>query len=236
MNLTSRSLQSELIDQPGLPASDIAQNMAELNTINHWLGGHRITTAGFAALAGPHKKIHVCEIGCGGGDNLKAIANWCKRKGIELHATGVDINEQCIDFAQKNSQDFSGMHWICSDYRKAAIQNKPDIIFSSLFCHHFTNGELEDQLRWMHEHSTLGFFINDLHRHWLAYHSIRFLTKGFSKSYLVKNDAPLSVARGFRKQEWQHLLDKSNLSGGTVQWKWAFRFLVVVNKKERKSA
>ena len=56
-----------------------------------------------------------------------------------------------------------------------------------------------------------GFFINDLHRHPLAYHSIRILTSLFSKSYLVKNDAPLSVLRGFKKKELEDLLIKQAL-------------------------
>jgi len=71
-----------------------------------------------------------------------------------------------------------------------------------------------------------GWFINDLHRHYLAYHSIRWLTKWFSKSYLVKNDAPLSVLRGFNRREWLELLRQADVRHGKVQWKWAFRWLI----------
>ena len=118
--------------------------------------------------------------------------------------------------------------WITSDYSVVDFSNnKPSIIFSSLFCHHFNEQELELMLQWMHRNSALGFFINDLHRHTLAYHSIRILTSLFSKSYLVKHDAPLSVARGFTKKEWQVLLEKASLKNYTVSWKWAFRHLVI---------
>jgi hypothetical protein len=104
--------------------------------------------------------------------------------------------------------------------------DKPDIIFSSLFCHHFTEAALVEQLQWMQQNAATGFFINDLHRHRLAYHSIRLLTRLFSRSYLVKNDAPLSVARGFKKQEWRRLLAQAGLTTARVQWQWAFRYLV----------
>ena len=87
--------------------------------------------------------------------------------------------------------------FICADFRDARLLQKPDIIFSSLFCHHFSDDEVKDIIEWKYEYSKLGFFINDLHRHPLAYHSIRLLSQVFSKSYLVKNDAPLSVEKGF---------------------------------------
>ena len=115
-----------------------------------------------------------------------------------------------------------------SDYKKVHFKSKPDIIFCSLFCHHFKDDELVCMFRWMHDNSVLGFFINDLHRHPLAYHSIRMLTTLFSKSYLVKNDAPLSVLRGFKKRELVALLNKAGISNYTIRWKWAFRWLVIV--------
>jgi hypothetical protein len=80
--------------------------------------------------------------------------------------------------------------------------------------------------RYKQQHANLGFFINDLHRHPLAYYSIRFLTALFSKSYLVKNDAGLSVKRGFSKTELLHLVKP--FTNFEVKWMWAFRWLVIV--------
>jgi hypothetical protein len=101
------------------------------------------------------------------------------------------------------------------------------VIFSSLFCHHFSNQQLLEQFKWMQANSSVGFFINDLQRHTLAYYSIKWLTAVFSSSYLVKHDAPLSVARGFTYSELKHLLDKAGVTKASIQWKWAFRYLVV---------
>jgi hypothetical protein len=80
----------------------------------------------------------------------------------------------------------------------------------------------------MKNNSTLGFFVNDLHRHPLAYYSINLLTSIFSKSYLVKNDAPLSVARGFKKNELEDVLQQSSITHYQLKWKWAFRWLLLV--------
>jgi hypothetical protein len=85
-------------------------------------------------------------------------------------------------------------------------------------------------LQWMQQNSRVGFFINDLHRHPLAYYSIKWLTRLFSKSYLVKNDAPISVERGFIKKEWENLCAMAGIKPLSIQWQWAFRHLIVYKK------
>ncbi len=226
-----RSYDKELLDSTNIPFRDIAENMKELEFINSYLGGHSITIEGFKKLTGIKKNISVCEIGCGGGDNLNAIGRFCKRNNIRAQFTGIDINADCIEYAKAKSQ-VDDVTFMVSDYRLANFESKPGIIFSSLFCHHFTDDELVEMLQWMKDQAVAGFFINDLHRHPLAYNFIKFATKMFSSSYLVKNDAPLSVLRGFRKAEWQKLLKKAGITNYTMQWKWAFRYLIVVPAKQ----
>lgn len=139
------------------------------------------------------------------------------------------MNPECIAYARQKYPDLP-CHWICSDYALIDFGNdKPDIIFSSLFCHHFTDEQLNFMLGWLKDNSRKGFFINDLHRHWLAYYLIKYITRFFSRSYLVKNDAALSVARSFRKHEWIELFSRAGLKPPGIEWKWAFRWLVTHN-------
>jgi len=227
MNFSVRSYEKELLDRDDIPFADIRQNMRELDIINTRLGGHAITINGFRRLLQNRQEITVCEIGCGGGDNLAAIARWCRKRGIAVTLIGIDINTDCIHVAQANLASMNAQ-LIVSDYRLVNLgMEKPDIIFSSLFCHHFTEEQLVSMLQWMDTNASTGFFINDLHRHWLAYYSIKWLTALFSKSYLVKNDAPLSVRRGFVKKEWVALLRQAGIDNGCLQWKWAFRWLLL---------
>lgn len=224
-----RSYQKELLDNTEhIPFEEIRRNMEELDVINHRLGGHRVTREGFDRLliqTKPQKtSLSVVEIGCGGGDNLRALKRAAHGKW-NLALTGIDINPQCIAFAASNPGN-KGIRFITSDYRTVAFSEKPDLIFSSLFCHHFTDGELVPMLQWMNENAALGFFINDLHRNPLAYYSIKALTAVFSKSRLVKNDAPLSVLRGFTRSEWEDLLQLAGLHHAQCSWQWAFRWLV----------
>lgn len=231
-SFTQRSGQKELLDNPAIPFEDIKRNMQELDTINTLLGGHKITQKGFDILRkhiSPETEIHIVEIGCGGGDNLRAIKTVADKKKLPVKLIGVDINPECIAYAQQQPAN-KDITFICSDYKTVIFPQPPHIIFSSLFCHHFTDDELVEMLQWQYQNSTIGFFINDLHRHPLAYYSIKIITKLFSKSYLVKNDAPVSVQRSFIKKDWEKLLQGAHINNYTIRWQWAFRWLIIVTK------
>ncbi|MCW3093475.1 MAG: methyltransferase protein [Ferruginibacter sp.] len=235
LSLSKRSYKKELLDGADIPFADVQKNMEELNVINSLLGGHKITVDGVKKILQSfpvHQSIIICEIGCGGGDNLKAIEKYCNHHSINASFIGIDIKEDCIDFARQQYPTLNAQ-WIVSDYKEVNFTKQPPgIIFSSLFCHHFIEKDIVKMLRWMKENSSLGFFINDLHRHPLAYYSIKLITAIFSRSYLVKNDAPLSVVRGFKKREWQMINSEAGITGYSLQWKWAFRHLIVYVHQE----
>ncbi len=223
INLTERSNKTEILDEDALPFEDVKICMKELNSINTLLGGHKITLDGVGNFYDDDQsKFTVCEIGCGGGDNLKAIS----KKFVQTTFIGIDLKDSCIDFAKHQYKELNA-EWIASDYGKVTFTRKPEIIFSSLFCHHFNSEQLVSMLSWMKENSQKGFFINDLQRNPLAYYLIKGLTSLFSKSYMVKNDGPISVARGFKKKDWEILFSNAGINNYTIKWKWAFRYLVV---------
>lgn len=227
-NLSQRSKDKELLDSDNIPFADIRQNMQELDVVNRLLGGHRVSLKGIKYLAmGTNEPLRILEIGSGGGDNLTAIQSWADHTNRSVSLTGVDINPHCITYA---SQKITSAQFILSDFREYTPVTKPHIIIAALFAHHLADEEIVQMLRWMHDHCEVGFMINDLHRHPLAYHSIRLLTRIFSNSYLVKNDAPLSVAKGFNRKDWKRLFEKAGITFTSVTWQWAFRWLVLHKK------
>ena len=236
MNFSKRIYDKELLDRDDIPISDILQNMRELDTINHLLGGHTITLRGLKKILSLTRaaatELHIVEIGSGGGDNLRVIQSYCKKHSIPARFTGIDINSNCIASA-KNKDPQSIIDYIHSDYKDVVFEEKPDIIFSSLFCHHFNESSLVPMFQWMYNNSKLGFFINDLQRHPIAYYAISILTKLFSKSYLVKNDAPLSVRRAFSKQELEALSELAGIPNHDISWQWAFRYLLVATHRSK---
>ena len=232
MNFNHRSYTLELLDNDDIPTKDLYQNLRELDFINSTLGGHKVVLDGIKYLIKNkqiQQPINICEIGSGGGDNLREIGVFLNNKQIPYHLEGIDLKEDCVSFAEQ--QNTIPIKYQISDYQLAKFsKHKPDYIFNSLFCHHFKDEDLIQMLQWMNTHAEKGFFMADLHRHPLAYYSIQWLTRLFSKSYLVKNDAPLSVLRGFTRTEWQMLLEKAGIKSYKIQWKWAFRWLIIIEK------
>jgi 2-polyprenyl-3-methyl-5-hydroxy-6-metoxy-1,4-benzoquinol methylase len=235
-----RSVESEKLDEDYIPASDLFQNLKELEFINRFLGGHAVTIRGLKKLIHEHRlhEFTLLDVGCGGGDTLRAIARFCRRNGLKARLIGVDLKLDCIEYARSKSLDYPEIEYHLSDFRTFTPNCEIDFVSNALFCHHFYEEDLKSIAYCMHRLPTKGFIVNDLHRHWLAFYSIRILTKLFSKSYLVKNDACLSVARGFRKSELQYFF--SFIPGMHVQisWVWAFRWLLIgsMNSMDRKSS
>lgn len=227
-----RSYELELLDAPNIPKELLFKNLRELDVVNRLLGGHTITLSGIKTLVVDKTKTYrIVDIGCGGGDAMKQIAKWAKTNNFKVELIGVDMNADAIQFMKDECKEFSNITGLVSDYRDYLKSNTDvDIVHCSLFCHHLKDDELIELFQFMNQYAKVGFIINDLQRHWFAYYSIKFLTRLLNGSALVKNDAPLSVLRGFRKDELNVLLEKSSVKNFSIHWKWAFRYLVL-NKK-----
>lgn len=224
-----RSYQKELLDEAEIRPDLLFQNLRELEFINTYLGGHRISILGLKRLLSKFNSLAnrtIVDIGCGGGDSLKALSNWAKSNKQKPSFIGIDLKNDCIQFAKTNCQAFSDIQFLCDDFRNVFKNQTVDIVHASLFCHHFREEEIVSFLKLCNQHKVI-FVINDLERNYLAYYSIKWLTKLFSKSPLVKNDAPLSVKRGFKKKEWKAMLEEAGIQNYSVQNYWAFRHLVI---------
>jgi SAM-dependent methyltransferase len=227
-----RSCKTELLDAPGIPRHLLFQNLHELDVVNRMLGGHAITLSGIKQLVTDRTRTYViADIGCGGGDALVHIANWAKKNNFRVELLGVDKNSDAIAYLKNKCQAYREIKGIVSNYEDFFKAHAiVDIVHCSLFCHHLTDKELTGLLMSIQEHTKVGFIINDLHRHWLAYYSIKWLTRLLNGSVLVKNDAPLSVLRGFKKNELRKILNIAGAADAEIEWKWAFRYRVL-NKK-----
>jgi SAM-dependent methyltransferase len=230
-NLHQRSYEAELLDADNIPQDLLFQNLRELDLVNHYLGGHNITFIGLQRLlpTKPNRILHIVDIGCGSGDTLREIAKWAKKQKIEVKLTGVDLKSDVILYAKEHCKDFPNIEFVQADYRDTNkyVTDKVDIFICSLFCHHLREPQLVELFSFIHKNSQIGFIINDLQRHAMAYYSIKYLTRLFNGSSLVQNDAPLSVWRGFFRNELTVLLNEAAIPKYTVEWQWAFRYLVV---------
>jgi SAM-dependent methyltransferase len=230
--LNERAPGPELMDDLTLATEDLRQNLDELETINTWLGGYAPVLNALARLrprfpAG--RALRVADLGSGGGDTLRHVARWARKNDVAVELTGIDANAFMLEYATAKSRDFPEISYRQFDIFSPEFQAEPfDILTCSLFCHHFTDEELVTLLRQWQAQAGLAVVINDLHRHWLAYHSIKWLTRLLGGSYLVRHDAPLSVARAFRRADWVALLARAGITKYELRWRWAFRWQLVL--------
>ncbi|MCA6438081.1 MAG: methyltransferase domain-containing protein [Bacteroidetes bacterium] len=222
-----RSYKKELLDGDHIPEEDLYQNLKELDVINNLLGGYSMTFSALKKVLKKGVKSTIVDIGCGGGDTLKRIFEWNIKENYDVQLYGIDLKQTCIHYANTNNSK-KEIKFICDDYRNINKHlPKVDVIHACLFCHHLADNEIVELIKFAQKNkSTL--IINDLERNAIAYYSIKLLTRIFSKSYLVKNDAPLSVLRGFKRNEWEKLIKTSEATNYKIKYKWAFRYEVIV--------
>ena len=229
-SFAQRSNQKELIDDLNCDGEELRQTLRELKTINKLLGGNHVTTDGINQLLKPatSKKITIADIGCGGGDMIRVMHNWSQKKKLNASFVGIDANPNTIAMAADNLRDFPNVNFEAADVFDAAFQEQQvDIVTCTLFTHHFTDEELIRMFLSFKNKARIGMVINDLHRHPLAFYSIKILTRLFSRSRLVINDAPISVQRGFKKKELEEILLAAGWENYRISWHWAFRWQVV---------
>jgi 2-polyprenyl-3-methyl-5-hydroxy-6-metoxy-1,4-benzoquinol methylase len=208
----------------------LEQTLRELEFINKWLGGNQITIDAIAQLSkdARGRELSIADLGCGGGEMLKTIDAWGKKNNLKLKLMGFDANPNVIAFAKKNIANCPHIHFeTVNVFSNEFLQQKYDIVIGTLFFHHFSGDQLTGFFKQLNSTVRLGYVINDIHRHWLAYYCIKVLTLFFSRSAMVKYDAPLSVLRAFRKAELKKILQMAAPAGFAIRWRWAFRWQVI---------
>ena len=208
------------------------QTLKELELINRWLGGNQVTIKGIekllSALPVQPQQLEIADVGCGGGDMLNLVADWARKSGIEVKLYGVDANPNVVAYARENSKRYPEITYEALNIFSQEFQQRQfDIILCTLFTHHFEDRPLVALFQTMYRQSRLGVVINDLHRHWLAYWSILVITRYFSNSVMVKNDAPISVKRGFLRSELAAITRSAAIDQFQINWRWAFRWQLI---------
>ena len=216
-----RRHDQEIMDDFSIQDERIDNALDELKTINIFLGGKATTQQGFRILRQRktlHQSLTVLDIGAGGADVFGSTSN-------NLTITALDKNPRTCEYLRKNTNHTI----ICGDAMDIPFQYKSfDVVHVSLFLHHFTEEQIVRLMKSFSRVARHGIIINDLRRSWLALIGIKILTLLFSRSAMVKHDAPLSVRRGFTKKELLLVLKRSSFTQFSIKRTWAFRWLIVI--------
>ncbi len=233
MDFTKRSDTPELMDDLSLSDAELAVALNDIATVNKFLGGNKITVSGLKTLIAQHPEKEtwtVVDVGCGDGEVLRYVASKFKDFDKKIHFIGMDINEKSIKRARAKSKDCDNL-----EFRPKNILtiNEGDIACDVILCtltlHHFSDEQIAIFLKKFENLAGVGIVINDLQRSKLAYQLFKLFSSIFMKSDIARHDGKVSIARSFKKVELEAISQRLGFAKDSIQWKWAFRYLWIIN-------
>ncbi len=225
---SERSTEAELMDTDTVDAADYRACLRDLATVNRVFLAARPTMdfldrAVEGRAAGD--RLRVCDVAFGEGDMLRKVWAWAQRRGRAVELFGVDMNPGAAAAAHAAAPGVP-MTLATGNVLTHEPDAPFDVILSSLFTHHLSDDDVVAFLRWMEARATRGWFVNDLLRHPLPYHGFRAISAAFGWHRFVRHDGPVSIARAFRRRDWQALLDRAGIPGARVELWTPFRLCV----------
>ena len=234
IDTSKRSEETEIMDDFELKGTELEQTLNDLENINWWLGGNKITLDGIQKLLKDTPKkssIRIADVGCGSGAVLREIANWGRNQNIDLELIGIDANPYAIEIAKRRSDyypeiKFETLNIFSDDYKKQEY----DIVLCTLTLHHFKNKEILKLLNTFKDQSQFGVIINDLQRSRTAYVLFQAFCKVFINNEIARKDGLTSILRGFKKKDLKKLASEISAQSHSIEWKWAFRYRWILKK------
>lgn len=231
-DLSKRAVLLEQMDDLQISGADLNQALRELDGINYILGGNYVTLKGIDMLLErgvSTRTVHIADLGCGSGDILRRIRRLTVKRHLDAALTGFDANPNVIQYATTHTPSECEIRYQAINIFSEAFGDQSfDIVTGTLFFHHFTSEQLIHFFRELRKQTRVGLVINDIHRHWFAYYAIKILTRMFSRSAMVKHDAPASVMRAFKRSELRAIMEGAGFHHYRIKWCWAFRWQIVV--------
>jgi 2-polyprenyl-3-methyl-5-hydroxy-6-metoxy-1,4-benzoquinol methylase len=228
MDLSRRSTLPELMDDPETSAEDHARCLRDLAAVNRVTLTHRPTLRWLARATRdrpPDRAVSILDVASGEGDLLRAIHRWAGRRRLPVRLEGLDLNPRAAVAAAARTPPGMEIRYRTGDVFDHAPDPPPDLVVTSQFTHHLADADVVRFLRWLEAHAARGWFIADLHRNVFAYWAFGALATVAGWHRIVRHDGMVSVARGFRRADWQRLLAEAGVPG-EVSWHLAFRWCV----------
>ncbi len=226
-----RVLLPELMDTEPCGPDEFRACLLDLSRVNRLTGAYRPTLRFLRdALRRrpPGRPLRILDVGGGYGDALRRIDRWAARRGVSLDMTSVDLSPWARAAGETAPPTRQPIRWVTADIFDYRPDEPPDLVLSSLFAHHLDDDGVVRFLRWMEANATLGWFVNDLERHWLPYRAFRAWSRLAGWHRFVQHDGPVSIGRGFSRADWRRLLFRAGLGSEAahVQWWLPFRLCV----------
>ncbi len=229
MILAARSTADERMDTDCVDFDDYSQCLRDLSRVNTVTLTHHPMLRWLARESAGLPSFSLLDVACGHGDALRRIHRWAARRGIEARLEGIDLNPWATRAAGEATD--APITFRTGDVFAIDAAESFDFIISSQFTHHLTDGQIIMFICWMEAHARRGWFIGDLHRHWLPYYGFGVLAWLARWHHFVLSDGRISIARSFVKADWQRLVQSAGLRSDDVEINWQMPFRLCVARR-----
>jgi len=220
------SEQSELMDEPGVPAGVLESDLGNLRLLNRALGAKRGIFKFLAATIARDglKEFSLLDVGTGSADIPVAIVRWARKRGIAARIVALDRHPVTASVARRRAGGYREITVVRGDAFAPPFKARAfDFVLASQVLHHFPADEIPDVLRRWAGLARGALLVSDLIRHPLAYAGIKLLTALFTTNPMTRTDAPLSVRRAFTVNEWREIFQRAGVGPADVLPLFPFR-------------
>ena len=216
------------MDDLDMQGSELEKTLLDLDKVNKWLGGNKITLEGVQRLLKNKsfdRSIKIIDVGCGNGSILKQVAQWGRMKEIKMELLGVDANAHAMTIAKENLSGYPEVSFEAINvFSEAFRELEADIILCTLTLHHFSDEEIGLLMKNFSEMAKVGVVINDLQRSKTAYYLFKAFCLVFSIREINRKDGLTSILRSFKKKDLLRYGRNLNVKRQEINYKWAFRY------------
>lgn len=216
------------MDADTISDADYSRCLRDLAGVNRITLTHRATLNWLARAVRtlpPSASVSILDVACGHGDLLRTIRRWADRRGLVAMLEGIDLNPRSADLAAAATTPEMAISYRTGDVFDYNPLPLPHFIVSSQFTHHLIDSDVVRFLRWLEQHAARGWFIADLQRHPIAYYGFPLLARVAGWHRIVREDGRISIARSFRRPEWERLLAEAGITAA-IHWNFPFRYCV----------
>jgi 2-polyprenyl-3-methyl-5-hydroxy-6-metoxy-1,4-benzoquinol methylase len=233
IDFSRRNALTELMDSDATDFATFRDCLVDLAKVNRLTLAYLPTLRFFADLAKAgrlprDRTVSVVDVGSGFGDMPRKVDRWAARHGLRLDLTGVDLNPWSARTAIAATAPDRPIRYVTANVFDFSPPQPIDIVISSLFTHHLDDASLVRFVAWMEANATIGWFVNDLHRHPLPYHAFRLAARALRFHHFVQHDGPISIARAFDTHDWRDALAAAGLAPGAAEIRPQFPFRLCV--------
>lgn len=218
----------EYLDAPWHDEAVLEASLADIASVNRWLGGRRALISGIEELVGSGP-LTILDAGTGSGDLPRAIVGWARRRGIRVRVVASDIHGQTLGIARRQSAAYPEIEFLRADVRQIPLPDSSvDLALLSMTLHHLEQDDAVTALRELGRVARCGIVVGELERSWPSYLGARILAATLWRSNrLTRHDGPISVRRAFTPGELLHLACRAGLASPRVRRYPLFRLVLL---------